>query len=1074
GTQSPWSSKATDILHNTGFTNVQRIERVRAIHIRGVRNPLVLAPVLHDRMTETVFTSADDLHALFAEHTPKPLTTIDILTRGADAIKEADRTLGLSLAPDEIDYLVREFTALGRNPTDVELYMFAQANSEHCRHKIFNASWIIDGELQTLATVRSSPRPVILSEPSQSDAQSKDPRISATSASGTPIRDEQPLSLFAMIRNTYAHSSENVLSAYRDNAAVIRGGPGARYFPDPATNIYTAHDEEIDILCKVETHNHPTAISPWPGAATGAGGEIRDEGATGRGAKPKAALCGFTVSNLNLPQAPQPWERAPSRPAHIASPLDIMIEGPLGAAAYNNEFGRPNLCGYFRTYEETVESLDGNSPGETVFGYHKPIMLAGGLGNIRAPHVEKRPIGPGDLLIVLGGPAMLIGLGGGAASSQSSSESNTELDFASVQRDNAEMERRCQEVIDRCWQLGDENPIVSIHDVGAGGLSNAFPELVKDGGVGGVFDVAAIPQAEAGLSPLEVWCNEAQERYVLALPPEELARFESLCDRERCPFAVAGRATAELEIVLLNSGDPEGTARPIDLPEQLLFGKPPRMERRIDKNQGSKTAQNTLKTTQKHLKTSRFSVDFGPDSVEIPVEEAVERVLRLPSVASKNFLITIGDRSVGGLVVQDQMVGPWQVPVADCAVTLRSFNSLAGEAMAIGERTPLAVTDAAASARMALGEVLTNLAGTAIERMSDIKLSANWMAAAGSAGEDENLFNAVFTLGMELCPALGLTIPVGKDSMSMKMNWREDGEQRSVVSPLSVILSGFAPVTDVRRTLTPQLQPQGALLLIDLGAGRNRLGGSALAQVYSVTEGETPDTPEPAKLLAFFNIVQRLNRDNRILAYHDRSDGGLFVTLAEMAFAGRCGLEIDLPASDSALSALFSEELGAVLQVRSDDAAATLNAIRAAGLVGHMIGHFTANNELSFTQNGQAVYSNIRTTLHKMWSETSFHIASLRDNPDCAAQEFALLDNPDSPGVYVRAPFDLAERVSAPFLNLARPRVAILREQGVNGQNEMAFSFDCAGFTPVDVTMSDLLAGRADLANFAGIAACGG
>ncbi|HEV2577236.1 MAG TPA: phosphoribosylformylglycinamidine synthase [Acidobacteriaceae bacterium] len=1016
GTQSPWSSKATDILLNTGFTAAQRIERIRVVQIHGSRNPQPLFPALHDRMTETVlFGGLNELHKLLAEHTPKPLATIDILRRGADAIREADRTLGLSLAPDEIDYLVREFTALGRNPTDVELYMFAQANSEHCRHKIFNASWQIDGV-------------------------------------------PQDKSLFAMIRNTYAVSHENVLSAYRDNAAVIRGGAGLRFLPDPETNIFTSHEEEIDILCKVETHNHPTAISPWPGAATGAGGEIRDEGATGRGGKPKAGLCGFTVSNLNLPQSPQPWERAPSRPAHIASPLDIMIEGPLGAAAYNNEFGRPNLCGYFRTYEQQV--------GDTVFGYHKPIMLAGGLGNIRAQHIEKRPIRPGDLLIVLGGPAMLIGLGGGAASSQSGNQ-NTDLDFASVQRDNAEMERRCQEVIDRCWQLGDQNPILSIHDVGAGGLSNAFPELVKDGGVGGVFDLAAIPQAEAGLSPLEVWCNEAQERYVLALPSDRLPLFASICHRERCPFSVVGRATAELEIILIDSADPNGKTRPIDLPQQILFGKPPKMERKIEKIKPSKTAQNPLKSTQNDS-ISHF------DSVEIPVGKAVERVLRMPAVASKSFLITIGDRSVGGLTVQDQMVGPWQVPVADCAVTLRSFNGIAGEAMAIGERTPLAVTDAAASARMALGEVLTNLASASIEKLSDIKLSANWMAAAGAPGEDEKLFDAVRTLGMELCPALGLTIPVGKDSMSMKMSWRENGEAHSVISPLSVILSGFAPVNDVRKTLTPQLQPEGSLILIDLGEGRNRLGGSALAQAYNITGGETPDPPEPAKLLAFFDIIQRLNRDGKLLAYHDRSDGGLFVTVAEMAFAGRCGLKIDLPGSGSPLQVLFSEELGAVVQVRTEDAQEILKQIEAARLTAYLIGHSTPKNELAFFQNQELLYSNVRSTLHKMWAETSFHIASLRDNPESAQQEFALLDDPDRPGLFVDVPFDLSERVCAPYLNLAKPRVAILREQGVNSQYEMASAFDRAGFECVDVTMSDLLAGRANLSSFIGLAACGG
>jgi phosphoribosylformylglycinamidine synthase len=1028
GTQSPWSSKATDILHNTGFTNIQRIERIRVVHIAGAHNPLVLAPALHDRMTETVFSDAAALSTLFAEHTPRTLAAIDILAHGAEAIKQADRELGLSLAPDEIDYLVREFRSLNRNPTDVELYMFAQANSEHCRHKIFNASWTIDNQ-------------------------------------------PQPHTLFAMIRNTYAASHENVLSAYRDNAAVIRGGRGGRYFPDPKTGVYTAHPEEIDILLKVETHNHPTAISPWPGAATGSGGEIRDEGATGRGAKPKAGLCGFTVSNLHLPQSPQPWERKPSgvpgqlagggdsRPAHIASPLDIMIEGPLGAAAFNNEFGRPNLCGYFRTFEQTHNN--------TVFGYHKPIMLAGGLGNIRTQHIEKRPIRPGDLLIVLGGPAMLIGLGGGAASSQSGSQTNTDLDFASVQRDNAEMERRAQEVIDRCWQLGDANPIVSLHDVGAGGLSNAFPELVKDGGVGGVFDLASIPQAEAGLSPLEVWCNEAQERYVLALDPENLATFESICGRERCPFAVVGRATAELEIVLINSDDPDGATRPIDLPQSLLFGKPPKMHRGF-----TRTRPETQQLDLSH----------------ITLADAIERLLRLPAIASKNFLITIGDRSVGGLVVQDQMVGPWQVPVADCAVTLRSFDSIAGEAMAIGERTPLAVTNAAASARMAVGEVITNLAGTSIEKLPDIKLSANWMAAAGEPGQDQALFEAVHALGLELCPALGLTIPVGKDSMSMKLSWREDGESRSVISPLSVIVSGFAPVTDVRRTLTPCFEDKNAvLLLIDFVGGKERIlggakehtGGSALAQSFGLIGGEAPDTPEPAKLKSFFDLIQRLNREGKLLAYHDRSDGGVFVTLLEMAFASQCGLKI-VSAREDLLTDLFNEELGAVVAIRRDDLLYVLNAIDDAGLGKRHIANAMPTSDISIYSNDKTlqedrlVYSNTCTALHKIWSETSFHIASLRDNPESAQQEFDLLDDPNRPGLFVDVPFDLAERVCAPYLNLEKPRVAILREQGVNSQYEMASAFDRAGFECVDVTMSDLLAKRLSLNDSIGIAACGG
>ena len=1026
GTQSPWSSKATDILKNTGFGAAERVERVRVVRISfaedqsATANLVELAPLLHDRMTESVFAAPGELvTAMLEPHAPKPLAYIDVLRGGAQAIVEADRELGLSLAPDEIDYLVREFTLLGRNPTDVELYMFAQANSEHCRHKIFNARWTVNG-----------------------------------------VPAER--SLFGMIRNTYEQAKDpDVLSAYRDNAAVIRGGIGGRYFPDGETGEYKNHSEEIHILCKVETHNHPTAISPWPGAATGAGGEIRDEGATGRGAKPKAGLAGFTVSNLHLPQSPQPWETstpAYGRPAHVASPLEIMIDGPLGAAAFNNEFGRPNLCGYFRTFEQT-------GPDGTRFGYHKPIMLAGGLGNIRAEHVEKGEIHPGYALIALGGPAMLIGLGGGAASSQAGGESNTDLDFASVQRDNAEMERRAQEVIDRCWQRGERNPIAFLHDVGAGGLSNAFPELVKDGNCGGVFSLETIPRGERGLSPLETWCNEAQERYVLAVAPADLETFEDICARERCPFAVIGQATREKQLVLTADGAPEGE-QPINLPMSVLFGKPPRTERRFDS-----TA----------LPTAPL------DLSGITIVDAVERLLRLPAIASKNFLITIGDRSVGGLVVQDQMVGPWQVPVADCAVTLRAFDcaelaEAPGEAMAVGERTPLAVTNAQASARMAVGEVITNLAGATIRRLSDIKLSANWMAAAGQGQEDQKLFEAVQAIGMELCPALGMTIPVGKDSLSMKLRWQLNGEAKAVTSPLSLIVSGFAPVWDVRRTLTPELKTgePTALLLVDLGEGRNRLGGSCLAQVYSQIGDETPDTPGPARLKCFFDALQQLNRDGKLLAYHDRSDGGLFVTLAEMAFAGQTGLAVELPADKirdplvDPLAMLFSEELGAVLQVRARDVERVLRLLAQAGVPAREIGRPVPGNEVVIRLGAEEIYRSSRTALHRMWSETSFHVASLRDNPVCAQQEFALLADADRPGLTVQVPFDLTERVSAPYMHTQRPRVAILREQGVNGQNEMAYAFDRAGFTAVDVHMSDLLAGRRNLSQFAGLAACGG
>ena len=1003
GTQSPWSTKATEILHNTGFTDVVRVERARELRIRNAKDLSISSAVLYDRMTESVFfNSADQLATLFVPRVSKKLEHIRVLENGAGAIREADRELGLSLAEDEIEYLVAEFSKLGRNPTDVELYMFAQANSEHCRHKIFNATWTVDGVVQ-------------------------------------------PDSLFQMIRNTYKHSSENVLSAYRDNAAVIRGSYGGRYFPD-ADGIYRAHEEEIDILLKVETHNHPTAISPWPGAATGAGGEIRDEGATGRGGKPKAGLCGFTVSNLMLPQAPQPWEKTIGRPNHIASALDIMIEGPLGAAAFNNEFGRPNICGYFRTYEQESDGIH--------YGYHKPIMLAGGLGNIRPDHIEKGAMHPGYALLALGGPAMLIGLGGGAASSDMGGM-NTELHFASVQRDNAEMERRAQEVIDRCWQMGEANPISFIHDVGAGGLSNAFPELIKDGGCGGIFALEAIPTGEAGLSPLEMWCNEAQERYVLAIAPENLARFESICARERCPVATVGYAQEPHRLQLESSSSDQ---TPIDLPMQLLFGKPPRMERAFV-----------------HDEHRRAPFDVSG----IDVHEAVDRVLRLPAVASKSFLITIGDRSVGGMVVQDQMVGPWQVPVADCAVTLTAYDKLCGEAMSIGERSPLALISASASARMAIGEVITNLAGTAISSLSDIKLSANWMASAGDGSGDQDLFDAVRAVGMDFCPALGLSIPVGKDSMSMRMRWKEENAHKQVVSPLSLVATGFAPVTDVTKTLTPVLEKiESALLLIDLGEGCNRLGGSCLAQVYGQVGDDCPDASNAELLRLFFIEVQRLNLQGKLLAYHDRSDGGLLVTLLEMAFAGQTGLDIVI--GEDIIAELFSEELGAVIQVRDSDLDEVKAVLLGAGLHVSRVAQIVDGERISITtttrgsRGDHCVYKRGLAELQKKWSETSFSIAKLRDNPECAAQEFALLDEKERLGLSSTVPFDLHERVCAPFFNSHRPSVAILREQGVNGQVEMAAAFDRAGFSAVDVHMSDLIDGRVHLSEFIGLAACGG
>ncbi len=1021
GTQSPWSSKATDILRNTGFETIARIERARVVSIAGASDVKALAGLLHDRMTESVFfEGADELVGLFAERPQGQLAHVDVLGRGAAAIEEADTALGLSLAADEIAYLVAEFGKLGRNPTDVELYMFAQANSEHCRHKIFNASWTVDGV-------------------------------------------KQPKSLFAMIRNTNEVGGEDVLSAYRDNAAVIRGSRGGRFFADPETHEYAAHEEEIEILLKVETHNHPTAISPWPGAATGAGGEIRDEGATGRGGKPKAGLGGFTVSNLRLPGAVREWEQEYGRPAGIASPLDIMIEGPLGAAAFNNEFGRPNLCGYFRTYEQQTDGV--------VYGYHKPIMLAGGLGNIRTEHVEKGAMKPGYALVALGGPAMLIGLGGGAASSGTGG-GNAELDFASVQRDNAEMERRAQEVIDACWQRGDKNPIAFIHDVGAGGLSNAFPELVKDGGCGGVFDLNAIPRGEAGLSPLEAWCNESQERYVLAIAPEELKGFEEICERERCPVAVVGWATESPQLVLRDGED----AAAIDLPLQVLFGKPPKMERGFER-------EAVRAASLPHPSRKERAMNGPPMLIaDIPLAEAIERVLRMPCVASKSFLITIGDRSVGGLVVQEQMVGPWQVPVADCAVTMTSFDVTTGEAMAVGERTPLAVTDAVASARMAVGEVITNMAGAAIGALADIKLSANWMAAANEPGQNEALYDAVHAVGMELCPALGMTIPVGKDSMSMRTVWSDGGEAKKVVSPLSLVVSGFAPVVDVRKTLTPQMpQIECVLLLIDLGPMDARLGGSVLAQAFwpwGNIGGACPDVDDPAKLKALFDAVQKLNKAGKLLAYHDRSDGGLLVTLLEMAFASQVGLRVGV--HDDGVRSLFNEELGAVVAVRKEDLVEVMQQLREFGLRVMYVADAVPGDEVvinrtdNLLQEDRLVYRTTRSALQKVWSETSFAIQLLRDNPECAKQEFALLDDAERPGLFVDVPFDLSERVSAPFVHRGRPRVAILREQGVNGQIEMAAAFDRAGFAAVDVHMSDLLAGRAELKDFMGMAACGG
>ncbi len=1015
GTVSPWSSKATDIAHNCGLTKVDRIERGTVYHLQGVDalDPdhwRRVAALLHDRMTEMVLPDLEQAEALFQHHDPAPLRVIDLSGDPRAALVRANQEMGLALAPDEIDYLAASYAELGRSPTDVELMMFAQANSEHCRHKIFNANWIIDG-----------------------------------------VRQDR--SLFDMIRNTYAHASEGILSAYRDNAAVVEGSEAARFLADPRRHDYRLWREPVHLLMKVETHNHPTAISPFPGAATGSGGEIRDEGATGTGSKPKAGLCGFSVSNLRIPGFEQPWETDHGRPGRIASALEIMLEGPIGAAAFNNEFGRPNLCGWFRTFEERVPG----PRGPEVRGYHKPIMAAGGIGNIRPMHVHKRDLPVGTPIVVLGGPAMLIGLGGGAASSMASGTSDADLDYASVQRGNPEMQRRAQEVIDRCIAQGDDNPILSIHDVGAGGLSNAVPEIIHGAGRGGRFELRTIPSDEPGMSPMEIWCNEAQERYVLAIRADRLEHFKALCERERCPYAVIGETIEEPRLIV---GDGYFENLPVDVPLDLILGKPPKMLRKAER-----------------LRVQRPSFQ----TAGIDLEEAVERVLRLPAVAAKTFLITIGDRSVTGLVARDQMVGPWQVPVADVAVTLADYAGHAGEAMAVGERTPVALVDAPASGRMAVCEALTNLAAAAVGELGRVRLSANWMAAAGHPGEDANLFDTVRAVGEELCPALGVAIPVGKDSMSMKTVWEEDGERREVTAPLSLIVSAFAPVADVRRARTPQLRTDRGptrLVLVDLGAGRNRLGGSALAQVFKQVGDKAPDVDDPARFRAFFQTVQELIAAGRVLAYHDRSDGGLFVTLCEMAFAGHTGLEVELDAlGEDPVSILFSEELGAVIQVLEEDLTAVCSAFEAAGLGAqlHVLGAPTRDDRLTFRHGGRVVLRGERAAWHRIWYETTYHMQALRDDPDCAREEFEAAGDPADPGLTPHVKFLAGEDVAAPYIATgARPKVAILREQGVNGQLEMAAAFHRAGFEPVDVHMSDLLNGARDLSPFKGLAACGG
>lgn len=1012
GTISPWSSKATEIAQRCGLTAVKRIER--GIEYTVVMNEKLsddirsnLSALLYDRMTQSVTYGELDPD-FFAEHQPKALQIVDIMAQGRDALVTANKVLGMALSEDEIDYLFASFKALGRNPTDVELMMFAQANSEHCRHKIFNANWTIDGI-------------------------------------------DQAKSLFAMIRNTAELSPDGILSAYSDNASVVEGAMTRVFIRNPMTGEYSYTEEAAHLLMKVETHNHPTAISPFPGAATGSGGEIRDEGATGRGSATKAGLTGFSVSHLNIPGYSQPWEIDAGKPERIASALQIMLEGPLGGAAFNNEFGRPNIAGYFRSFEQPV--ADSNNEYR---GYHKPIMIAGGMGVIRPMLVDKQAIPAGSLIIILGGPAMLIGLGGGAASSQASGAGAEDLDFASVQRENPEMQRRCQEVINHCNALGEATPIISIHDIGAGGLSNAVPEIIHDCDRGGQFELRYVQNADPGMSPMQIWCNEAQERYVVAIKPESLDLFKSFCEREHCLYAVIGKA-AEQEHLQLN--DALLASKPVDLPMSVLFGKPPKMHRKVN-----------------HRKQSVHDLDF----TDVNLAEAIKRVLSFPAVADKSFLIHIGDRSVTGLVARDQMVGPWQVPVADVAVTASGFYATTGEAMAMGERSPIAVIDAPASGRMAIGEAITNIAAASIASLGDIKLSANWMAAAGYQSEDAALYDTVKAVGMELCPALGIAIPVGKDSLSMKTVWRDQtGDELTMTSPLSLIITAFAPVTDVTATLTPQLQnvAKGVLLLVDLGLGKNRMGGSVLAQVYQQMGAISPDLDDAARLKGFFEVIQILNSKHKLLAYHDRSDGGLLATVAEMHFASRLGISLTLDKlDDDVFAALFNEELGAVLQVRIDDVDEVIELCNQQGLTNgvQVIGSLTTDQRLSIYHAGKLLYSAERADLQATWSEVSFRMQALRDNPDCARQQFERIADANDPGLHAVLTFDSNEDITAPYIHLAKPKIAVLREQGVNGHVEMAAAFDRAGFISVDVHMSDIIQGRVSLTAFSGLAACGG
>ncbi len=1001
GTISPWSSKATDIVCLCDIDKIKRIERGIVYHFDGeiTNKPLALSCIM-DKMTESELGSVNDAHLIFDNFEPQSLVNVDILTEGKSALERTNTELGLALSSGEIDYLVDSFTELKRNPTDIELMMFAQANSEHCRHKIFNADWTIDGECQAK-------------------------------------------SLFSMIRNTYHQHPEGLLSVYSDNCAVMEGYQGERFYADTKGK-YTTSKEHRAILMKVETHNHPTAIAPHPGAATGSGGEIRDEGATGQGSKPKVGLCGFSVSNLNINNAQQPWEVDYGKPNQIKSALDIMLEGPIGAASFNNEFGRPNTLGYFRTFEQKM-------PNGDVRGYHKPIMLAGGLGHIQEQHIKKGDIPVSSKIIVLGGPAMLIGLGGSAASSIKSGEQSEDLDFASVQRANPEMQRRAQEVIDSCANMGKDNPIVSIHDIGAGGLSNGLPELVNDSGMGGQFQLRAIPNDDFKMSPLEIWCNESQERYVLAIEEKNLKIFTDICTRERAPFAVLGESTKEQVLIL---SDELFDNNPINMPMSILLGNPP------------KTSINA------HSVSDYLN---ALDTSNITIDDAISRLLQLPTIASKNFLITIGDRSVTGLVARDQFVGPWQVPVADCAISLADYTGYQGEIMSLGEKTPLALCNAESAARMTIGEALTNMLGGFIEDIHHISLSANWMSASGHTNEDTKLFSAVKAVGMDLCPELGLTVPVGKDSMSMKTSWQEQSENKSVTAPLSLIITAFSKTPDVRLQLTPLLETNqdSKLLLIDLGFGKNRMGGSCLAQVYSQVGKDAPNLDNASVFKNFFTVINQLNKDGLISAYHDRSDGGVITTLMEMAFTSHCGLDIT---SNGDIEDLFNEELGCIIQVKEQNKQAVADALNHAGLSNctHKIASINHTDTIKIIANNKIIYAKPRAELQSLWSTTSFEIAKLRDNPNCAEQEFNNVAYNTS-GIKINPSFDINESVSAPYiLSSARPKIAILREQGINGQIEMGAAFTKAEFDAIDVHMNDILSGKISLADFKGLVACGG